>query len=53
VPGDEIRGDVWSACGQADVAIVNNRLALVGQGAGEASGEVDPGQNIQIVTRPC
>jgi len=53
VPGDEIRGDIWSQCGQSDVAIVSNRLALVGQGAGEATGEIDPGQNIQLATRSC
>jgi len=53
VSGEEIKADLWSACGQPDAVIVQSRLALVGTGAAEAQGIVDPGQNIQIVTRAC
>jgi len=51
--GTDIRSELWSACGQQDVVIVNDRIAMVGTGTGEAAGLVDPGQNIKIVTRPC
>jgi len=53
VLGTDIRSELWSACGQQDVVIINDRIAMVGTGTGEAAGLVDPGQNVKIVTRPC
>lgn len=53
VKGEEIKADLWSACGKPDAVIVGSRLALVGTGTAEAQGIVDPGQNVQIITRSC
>jgi len=53
VTSADVSADLWSACGQQDVVVVNYRLALLGEGRAEAAGLVDPGQNIQVVSRPC